>query len=213
MEKGAVLGEKGKLARDRLLTHGFSLFMKEGVADVSLDDILKFSGIKKGAFYYYFETKEQFLKACFEECYLQPVEQVLKEFYDHDPCSIADIMYFFTNFAVRVKEKMDARLGDCKVELDDVYSNISYLSRQDNFMAAHYFDFHEKQRIYVERCLVNMRLKGLIGKDLNYKELAKMMCCCREGAFMMWSKQKEADFGSTMASFMYYFEQLLGMHS
>lgn len=67
--------------------------------------------------------------------------------------------------------------------------------------------------LYVERCLVNMRRKGMIDKDIDYKELAKMMCCCREGAFMMWSKQKEADFGSTMATFIDYFEQLLGMHS
>jgi AcrR family transcriptional regulator len=213
LARNTELGEKGKLTRDRLIIYGFSLFMKEGVADVSLDDILKYSGVKKGAFYYYFDTKEQFLQACFVECYLQPVTQVLEEFNEHEPCSIADILYFFTYFAVRVKEKMDARLGECKVELDDIYFNISYLSRKDNFMAAHYSDFHEQQRLYVERCLVNMRGGGLVDHDINCGELAKMMCNCREGTFMMWSKQKNEDFDSTMATFMRYFERMLGMRS
>ncbi|MDR1177377.1 MAG: TetR/AcrR family transcriptional regulator [Spirochaetaceae bacterium] len=210
LAKNVVPGEKGKLTRNRLVVHGFSLFMKGGVADVSLDDILQYSGVKKGVFYYYFDSKEAFLHACFEECYLQPVGEVLRDFYAEEPCSIADILYFFNHFAIRVKEKMDALMGDCAVELDDVYSNISYMSRKDNFMAAHYFDFHERQRLYVERCLVNMRNKGLVDPDADCKELAKMMCCCREGAFMMWSKQKREDFAGTMTAFMRYFEQLLG---
>jgi AcrR family transcriptional regulator len=211
--KNTDFGEKGKLTRDRLIVYGFSLFMKEGVADVSLDDILKYSGVKKGAFYYYFNSKEEFLQTCFVECYLQPVDQVLNEFYEHEPSSFADILYFFTHSAVRVKEMMDTRMGECKVELDDVYSNISYLSRKNDFMAVHYSDFHERQRLYVERCLVNMRDNGVIDPDANCAELAKMMCNCREGTFMMWAKQKNENFDNTMAAFMRYFERLLRRRS
>jgi AcrR family transcriptional regulator len=211
LAKKSELAKKEKPMREKLVICGFSLFIKEGVASVSLDDILQYSGIKKGAFYYYFDSKEQFLKTCFQECYLQPVKEALNEFYEKEANSIEDILYFFTNFTVRVKAKMDAFLGSYTVKLEDVYSNISYMSRRNNFMAHHFTEFHKKQRVFVEHCLLRMQKQDLIGKDVNCEELARMMCCCREGALVIFSKDKEIDFDGEMNVFIGYFKQLLGM--
>jgi AcrR family transcriptional regulator len=211
LAKKSGLAKKGKQTREKLIICGFSLFIKEGVASVSLDDILHYSGIKKGAFYYYFDSKDQFLQACFQECYLQPVKEALDEFYAKEVNSIEDIFYFFTNFTVRVKAGMDALLGNYTVELEDVYSNISYMSRRNNFMASHFTEFHEKQRAFVEHHLLRMQKQELISRNINCEELARMMCCCREGALTISSKAKEIDFNEEMNVFMNYFKQLLGM--
>ncbi|MDR1641416.1 MAG: TetR/AcrR family transcriptional regulator [Clostridiales bacterium] len=209
MSEKAQVRAKGSQTREKLVTCGFYVFMKDGVADVSLDDILKASGVKKGAFYHHFESKEQFLKICFEECYLQPVKEVLQEFLQKEPCSMEDLRVFLTDFASRVEAGIKERIG-LDVELNDIYTNISYLSRKSNFMLGHFLEFHDQQRLYVERCLENMQSKGLVSKDLNLREIAGMICCCREGAFEMWSKNKELDFGEMMSTYLRYFEKMMG---
>ena len=209
MTGAAELGERGKRTRERLVVSGFSLSIKNGVANVSLDDILRYSEVKKGAFYYYFDTKEKFIQACFEECYLKPVSDAFAEFEKNEANSTADILHFFTTFTSKVKEKMDARLGVHAVELEDVFSNIAYMSRQDNFMAGHFREFHEKQRAFVEGCLVRMRERGEVADGVDCAEMASMMCCCREGALTMSSRGMDLDFAAVMAGFMRHFDQLL----
>lgn len=185
------------------------MFIRRGVSDVSLDDVLKFSDVRKGAFYYYFESKDEFLRACFEECYLAPVLETLEEFKQREVSELSDIWYFFIHFTQRVQEKLDALLGENSVELNDVYANISYISMRDNFMGAHYSDFQERQYAYVEDCLNKLRENGLVAQDKDCAGLARMMCCCREGAIMMRMRDETMDFEGMMNSYFPYFERLL----
>ncbi|MFG1605416.1 TetR family transcriptional regulator [Actinoplanes sp. NPDC049265] len=203
------LGAKGKRTRERLVVSGFSLFIKKGVAHVALEDVLQYSDVKKGAFYYYFTSKDEFLQTCFEECYLRPVAEAVDEFTARGAESLDDILYFFTHLTVRVKARMDARLGEHAVDLEDVFSNIAYMSRQNNFMAEHFVEFHDKQREFVQRCLVRMKDRGLVSAGADCAEIARMMCACREGALSIAAKDKTMDFTAVMTTYMDYFARLL----
>ncbi len=63
--------QKFNQCRDSLLAVGQELFISSSFNNVGLNDILKCSGIPKGSFYHYFESKEDFA--------LQVVEQYHKE--------------------------------------------------------------------------------------------------------------------------------------
>lgn len=64
--------------RKELLTIAESIFLQKGYEQSSIDDILKASGISKGAFYHYFKSKEEVLAASIENmldeavAFLQP---------------------------------------------------------------------------------------------------------------------------------------------
>jgi len=54
------------IKRKELLTIAESIFLEKGYEQASIDDILKASGISKGAFYHYFRSKEEVLVASIE---------------------------------------------------------------------------------------------------------------------------------------------------
>jgi AcrR family transcriptional regulator len=53
------------LTKELILHAGIKLFAKNAYADVSVDSIVETAGISKGAFYYYFKSKEEFYKTIF----------------------------------------------------------------------------------------------------------------------------------------------------
>lgn len=65
--------------RKELLATAESIFLQKGYEQASIDDILKASGISKGAFYHYFKSKEEVLVASIENlldeavAFLQPI--------------------------------------------------------------------------------------------------------------------------------------------
>lgn len=70
--------------RKELLTIAESIFLKKGYEQASIDDILKASGISRGAFYHYFRSKEEVLVASIEAL-LDDAYDFLKPTVD-DPC-------------------------------------------------------------------------------------------------------------------------------
>lgn len=62
--------EDVKRTKEDIIKAGISLFAKKDYSDVSVDNIVEMAGISKGAFYYYFKSKDEFynelLKTSFE---------------------------------------------------------------------------------------------------------------------------------------------------
>lgn len=48
-----------KESKELILNSAFSLFLQKSYKEVTLNDIVKTTGLSKGAFYYYFESKEK----------------------------------------------------------------------------------------------------------------------------------------------------------
>jgi len=63
----------------RLQTTGLSLFYEKGYYNTSVDDILKKLSLSKGAFYYHFESKEDFFIQIIENLVVRKVYSLLIE--------------------------------------------------------------------------------------------------------------------------------------
>lgn len=48
-----------KTTREKIIEAAFKLFLKRGYTGVSMNDLVKSSGLSKGAFYHYFASKEE----------------------------------------------------------------------------------------------------------------------------------------------------------
>ena len=54
--------EKKQIKRENLLASAYTLFMKNGVNDTSINDIVEYASVAKGTFYLYFNDKYDILK-------------------------------------------------------------------------------------------------------------------------------------------------------
>jgi TetR/AcrR family transcriptional repressor of nem operon len=57
IRNGRIMGRKGELAREKILTATKGLVMRKGFAGTSVDDILRETGISKGSFFHQFKSK------------------------------------------------------------------------------------------------------------------------------------------------------------
>lgn len=63
----------------RMQTTGLNLFYKNGYYNTSIDDILKELSLSKGAFYYHYDSKEDFLVQIIEQLVVRKVYSMLIE--------------------------------------------------------------------------------------------------------------------------------------
>ena len=60
--------ERGTQTRERILAAAEPLVLRQGYAGTSLDEILRASGLTKGAFFHHFKDKSAFARALIERC-------------------------------------------------------------------------------------------------------------------------------------------------
>jgi AcrR family transcriptional regulator len=91
-------------ARERLLESAKILFSQKGYYATSVEDIVASAGLSKGAFYFYFKSKEELFKSLVEEMHLNIVKRL-------------------ENFLERELPLEDALIEHAKVFLEDIYQN------------------------------------------------------------------------------------------
>lgn len=72
------MAKQGTATRERILDTAHDMVLRQGYAATSLDQILGSAGVTKGAFFYYFKSKEDLAQALFER-YLQGDREVLEQ--------------------------------------------------------------------------------------------------------------------------------------
>jgi AcrR family transcriptional regulator len=92
------------IARERLLESAKRLFSQKGYYATSVEDIVESAGLSKGAFYFYFKSKEELFKSLVEEIHLSIVKRL-------------------ESFLERDLPLEDALIEHAKVFLEDIYQN------------------------------------------------------------------------------------------
>jgi len=92
------------VARERLLESAKRLFSQKGYYATSVEDIVESVGLSKGAFYFYFKSKEELFKSLVEEMHLNIVKRL-------------------ESFLERDLPLEDALIEHAKVFLEDIYQN------------------------------------------------------------------------------------------
>jgi TetR/AcrR family transcriptional regulator, transcriptional repressor for nem operon len=121
-----------------ILKIAFKLFVQKNFKEVTMQDIVKETGLSKGAFYHYFESKEQLFLEVVNFFYLSDEindynvlrHTSLKDFY-------LSYIEFLQNFLAYIKRAVDVE--------EDAYNNINYFTLV--FDALHRFpDFKQKSK-------------------------------------------------------------------
>jgi len=102
---------KHDLKADALLNEGMSLLWSKGYNATSVNDIVKAADVPKGSFYFYFESKEDFVVKAIEKYFalmFTPSKEVLQNKSVSPKQRLLDFHEFRTNM---LKNEMDCKMG------------------------------------------------------------------------------------------------------
>ena len=190
MKSDPNYGKKGNQTLQKFLARGFSLLVRKGVSSTLLEDILTYCDLKKGSFYYYFESKEQFIAACFTACYYEPVLQITQELTQTPGQSFEDIAAFFLAVIDRMQTWLDENLAEHTVPLVNIYAQTSFHRPVEEP------SFHRQNTLQAEwvcDVLTHMQQKGALRADADCGQVAQLIDHAWGGVLLSWVHHGDPD--------------------
>ena len=165
-------------ADERLMTAALDLMWKESYGGVSIDDICKCADVKKGSFYYFFDSKAELAVAALEKLWRDDWKPRLDDCFSPSVEALARL----TNYLTAVYEKHATYFKqNGKVIGCPVCSVGSEVSTQEVDLSAKVREIVSRKRRYYESAIRDAMAEGVIEQgDAAQKALA--LACLIEGA-------------------------------
>lgn len=162
--------------KERILTIALYYFIKKPYTEVTMNEILKASGLSKGGFYYHFESKEILYQEVIDRFILSTF---LTEYghFTNNPYNLSFnefVPVYIRSTLEHLLELADTKLGEFKLKMEEV--NL-YMIMFD--MMKHYVGFnkmldtlHNSEIVMFKTLIEKSQEKGEIRKDIDSLSLA-----------------------------------------
>lgn len=164
----------------------FQCFLEKGFDTTSLNDLVKVSGLSKGAFYHYFNTKEDILQATMESFFIRYFRELPE---NHEELSLEEsLSEVWLPYAEMFEDLLDIT--------PDMLNYYRYL-----FTGLRYFPNLQEQvqnimqatHIYVDAVLNKAQTEGSIRQNINTTTTADQLIRLIEGTGLLIGLQKQSD--------------------
>jgi AcrR family transcriptional regulator len=172
----------------------FKLFLKKGIVDVSLSDIIKAADITTGGFYYHFDSKDTLL-----------VEVIKKYIFDYFNSTIE----YVRNSEGTPKEKLESVIlsmwrecvpiaeaapsGESSERVD--YRTVHLLLMEGvqkyEVIGEYYTEYYHNLLNFIKETIDEGVTQGIIRSDIDSSELATIIQTSMVGAVIMWVAMPE----------------------
>ncbi len=149
--------------RDKLIQTATELIWSESYNAVSVDEICKKAGVKKGSFYHYFKSKSHLAMETMSSC----MEETKLKYDDIFSPTRPPIERFrgMVAYVIGQQKEISEQLGHvCGCPFATLGSE---LAGQDNEIAKTVTEICAKKTAYYESALRDLRAQGLIGKHID----------------------------------------------
>ncbi len=176
--------------RDRILLTAFRHFFTKGYKEVTMSDLVKATGLSKGAFYHYFSSKEQLYELTMEK-HLLTYLQSLKLEHDHSISlreNIKKIFVRFLHLAAGIKEIITDypySLSDYFLFLQEAMKNGEFREKFNQYSQS----FHSELTHWVNIAREN----GEIRQDLDAEVFARHIGSLLNGVSILFTHEQEAE--------------------
>jgi AcrR family transcriptional regulator len=157
--QGGPRSRKGEQTRARLLEAAKEIFEENGFLDARISDIAERAGLSHGAFYHYFDSKEQVFREIAElldEQLAEPMESVI-----FAPASSADPR---ERLFTALRSHLERYAAEAKI-----MRVIEQVARYDDHVAAVRSASNERHRSAIEASIRGMQRKGIADNSLDPK--------------------------------------------
>lgn len=172
--------------RDKILKTSFSLFLKKGFSDVSLNEIIKETGIAKGGFYHYFKSREDLIEETFDKFFVPflkvPMDQMRFDFKKEGKFHNVKekLMHFYTtvpSFSIQNRP--------CECYMDVGVKEYYFLLFEGMKKYKHIADirraYYTESKGLVMELLEEGKEEGMISPSLDTDEWATTILALRDG--------------------------------
>ena len=127
--------------RERILGAAQGLFQQKGYHETSMDDIVKVSGLSKGAIYGYFESKEELFETIQDREYLRTYEEAKKVLETEGNATsrlekVADLYFVTRDELARVACRMALEFSSASLTMKPVRKKIEERYKQTHDLLA-----------------------------------------------------------------------------
>ena len=196
------MAAKGARTRQNIIEKSLQLFCVKGYYNTSINDILEATGLTKGGLYGHFSSKEDIWYAVYDAA-LSTWRQVVFKGIQSNSSPLDRIETFIEN---DIKKKLgnDIFEGGCFF-----HSMLVELSGQSVAMSKHILAGFVQLAGLLCSWLEQADQRGMLKKDLNFKEIANYIIISLNGAAALYASSRDpAILDQTVSQLRFYIRQL-----
>ena len=174
--------------RDQILETAFLICIQKGFTSLSMNELLKRTGVTKGGFYYYFESKDELLAEIIKKYLISYYDEILPYIlnYNGSPKEKLKMLFFaipdtFSNYQQIVHLSVDNNAVDFRsfflLLMDGVQKYKS--------IREYYKNLHIKVIEYIREIIEDGKEQGLISSDIDSVGMAKFIHASLQGTIFV----------------------------
>ena len=177
--------------KDSILKIALQLFLKKGYKDVSYRDLIKETGLSKGAIYHHFKSKEDLLVSTFEFLLESSKQQGGEE---HIP-KVKDIESFRELFIAIKKDQINGikkLLGNKSIKFNKLLFFFEAINENERLKNS-IMELMKVEMKFLERCFISLKKHDKILKGKDPEIVAKSLFWMLQGTEMLMFFVKNND--------------------
>lgn len=156
--------------KDLIIEKSFVLFLKKGLKEASLNDILSTCGVSKGAFYHYYKSKDELIVEVLNRFFFSYFK---KQDVDYSNVSFDDKITFLINAFIEPYNEIAVVLGEKHIsayfrflfQVINLYPNIRYRVNKHFYTKGY----------YIYQIIEQAKINGEIKAEVNSKVVARQI--------------------------------------
>jgi len=180
--KGEFIKTKGEITKERILAAARELFNTKGFSATTINDLVEYTGAKKGCLYFHFSGKDEIAQAVFQEASSQFMEFIDKALDNKNAGAALD------NFLTCALEMHVAAgfVGGC------IFGNTALeMSDSNEDFARLVGRFFDEWTGRLARVIEKAQMKGQLRRDVPAEAVARQIIATLEGGIMMSRLKKD----------------------
>jgi AcrR family transcriptional regulator len=168
--------------RDKILESAKRLFEQKGYHETSMDDIVKISGLSKGAIYGYFDSKESLFESLQSDQYSAMLEQAEKLLTSEGSAGsklerVADLYFLSKDESARELSRMSLQYSAASLNMKPVHGKLEHQ--------------HARMRALLSGILKEGIRNGEFRKGIDVDSIALVLFATVKGLTILWATANE----------------------
>lgn len=182
--------------REMILEVAFQGFLEEGFEKISLNELIKRTGLTKGAFYYHFASKNELLSEIlfkYFHAYIERNIDLISNFHGSVAEKLNIAIESITNVQARISEICSENI-DPKAFLMLFYEGL----KRDDQLREHNQRYQRKALASVTAVMEQGQANGEVRRDISAQQIANLLFACVRGSMFDWVVMDKEILGMTL---------------
>ncbi|MFT6809700.1 MAG: TetR/AcrR family transcriptional repressor of nem operon [Saprospiraceae bacterium] len=181
-----IVQDKREAKVEHLLEKGTELLWSKGYTATSVNDIVKSAGVPKGSFYFYFDSKDDFILKSLDRYFKMMIKPALEILHNDVMSPRSRLIEFYEFRITTLKEELHCQKGCMACNLS------SEISERNEPIRDKVNSFHAKMRNEIVKVVEEGQRVGEIGNKVKAINLVAFIEDASKGSMISMKEMKSA---------------------